>query len=189
MKNTSASGKIKIRLDPNGLGCLVSEDNTEGQTIIWEDVKASSSGTSIPATQRIISIKAAANGNSPMITVLGSSRHVEPYTKEPKIYNTFTDDDCPKAELDSVDEELKKGIIGREFAEKRKQSVKDRANAEWLNKALQRGDTIWLITDPVAHQKIMEQRELQSAYLDLELPMLGEYATVPAVLKFEFQLD
>jgi len=50
-----------------------------------------------------------------------------------------------------------------------------RANAEWLNAAMQRGDTIWLVMDPAAHAELMLQLGKSSYYLDLELPMLEEF--------------
>lgn len=40
-----------------------------------------------------------------------------------------------------------------------------RENALWLNTALQRGDDIWLVTDPVKHSQLMQQLGKQSYYL------------------------
>ena len=48
-------------------------------------------------------------------------------------------------------------------------------NAEWLNAAIQRGDNIWLVTDPAAHTALMNSIGRTSYYLDLELPTLEEY--------------
>jgi hypothetical protein len=95
--------------------------------------------------------------DSPMITVLGSGRDVAPYVGQPG-FNTFTGAGIPAAELDTQ-------------------------NALWLNNAIQSGDQIWLVTDPAAHQALMNQLNLQSAYLNLELPML-EYSGVNAIPKF-----
>jgi len=105
---------------------------------------------------RIAAENAAAD--SRMITVLGSGRDVAPYVRRPG-FNTFTGAGIPKAELDTQ-------------------------NALWLNNAIQRGDQIWLVTDPAAHQALMDLKGLQSAYLNLELPMLGEYSGVNAIPKF-----
>jgi len=60
-----------------------------------------------------------------------------------------------------------------------------RYNAQWMNAALQRGDTIMAVTDPAAHEAMLESiREglsLESNYLNIELPMLEEFgATVPS---------
>ena len=104
---------------------------------------------------------AAAEGtsaSSQMTTVLGSGRDVAPFVGKPG-FNTFTGAGIPAAELDTQ-------------------------NALWLNNAIQRGDQIWLVTDPAAHQALMNQLNLQSAYLNLELPMLGEYSGVNAIPKF-----
>jgi len=50
-----------------------------------------------------------------------------------------------------------------------------RTNAEWLNAAIRRGNSIWLVTDPAAHTALMNSIGRTSYYLDLELPMLEEY--------------
>jgi RHS repeat-associated protein len=60
-----------------------------------------------------------------------------------------------------------------------------RYNAEWMNSALQRGDTIMAVTDPAAHQAMLEGIETglsgKSNYLNIELPMLEHFgATVPS---------
>jgi hypothetical protein len=60
----------------------------------------------------------------------------------------------------------------------------DRENALWLNSAILNGDEIWLLTDPAAHQALMDLKGLQSAYLNLELPMLSQYTEVNAIPKF-----
>jgi hypothetical protein len=53
-----------------------------------------------------------------------------------------------------------------------------RYNAEWLNRALVRGDDIWLVTDPVKRSAELMRKygtDQGSAYMNLELPMLEEY--------------
>jgi hypothetical protein len=59
-----------------------------------------------------------------------------------------------------------------------------RHNAEWMNAALRRGDTIMAVTDPPAHQWRLESLGRtptpQSNYLNIELPILEHFgATVP----------
>jgi RHS repeat-associated protein len=100
--------------------------------------------------------------DSGMITVIGSRADVAPFVGQPG-FNTF-----PGA-----------GIAPEEL---------DRENALWLNAAIQRGDTIYLVTDPEAHAAALEAapRPLsapppQSAYLNLELPMLNQYEGVNIV--------
>jgi hypothetical protein len=82
-------------------------------------------------------------------TVLGSGRDVAAFAGQPG-FNVLNMD----------------GIAESEWA---------RTNAEWLNAAIQRGDNIWLVTDPAAHTALMNSLGLTSYYLDLELPMLEEY--------------
>jgi hypothetical protein len=65
----------------------------------------------------------------------------------------------------------------------------DRLNAEWLNAALQRGDSIIAVTDPAAHAQFLEKIRPglsdKSRYLNLELPILEEFgATVPTQLSY-----
>jgi len=92
-----------------------------------------------------------------MITVLGSGRDVAPYVGRPG-FNTFTGAGIPAGELDMQ-------------------------NALWLNNAIQRGDQIWLVTDPEAHAALLQSLagRPQSAYLNLELPMLNEYNDVNVI--------
>jgi hypothetical protein len=89
-----------------------------------------------------------------MTTVLGSKADVAPFVGKPG-FNTFTGEGIPAAEL-------------------------DRANAQWLNQAIQRGDNILLKTDPAAHAQFLQTLpgNPQSAYLNLELPMLQQYEGV-----------
>lgn len=98
--------------------------------------------------------------DSPMITVLGSGRDVAPYVGQSG-FNTFTGAGIPTAELDTQ-------------------------NALWLNNAIQRGDQIWLVTDPQAHASLLQSLpgQPQSAYLNLELPMLNEYGELPTIPKY-----
>jgi hypothetical protein len=59
----------------------------------------------------------------------------------------------------------------------------DTQNALWLNNAIQNGDQIWLVTDPEAHAALLQSLpgQPQSAYLNLELPMLNQYSGVNAI--------
>jgi len=103
---------------------------------------------------------AEADATQPTITVLGSRADVAPYIGQPG-FNTFTGAGIAPAELDSQ-------------------------NALWLNNAIQNGDTIWQVTDPVAHQQFLNTLpgNPQSAYLNLEIPMLNEYQGVNILQKF-----
>jgi RHS repeat-associated protein len=92
------------------------------------------------------------------ITVIGAGRDVARYVGKPG-FNTFTGEGIALADL-------------------------DRENALWLNSAILNGDEIWLLTDPAAHQALMDLKGLQSAYLNLELPMLSQYTEVNAIPKF-----
>ena len=47
-------------------------------------------------------------------------------------------------------------------------------NLKWLDEAIERGDIIMMVTDPVKHQKLMQELNKPSAFLDLELPHLFE---------------
>jgi RHS repeat-associated protein len=93
----------------------------------------------------------------PTTTVIGSGRDVAPYVGKPG-FNTFTGEGIPPAELDTQ-------------------------NALWLNNAIQNGDQIWLVTDPEAHAALLQSLpgQPQSAYLNLELPMLNQYSGVNAI--------
>jgi hypothetical protein len=84
-----------------------------------------------------------------MTTVLGSGRDVAAFAGKPG-FNVLN--------MDAV-----------------AQSEWARTNAEWLNAAIQRGDNIWLVTDPAAHTALMNSIGRTSYYLDLELQMLEEY--------------
>jgi RHS repeat-associated protein len=96
--------------------------------------------------------------DSSMITVLGSSRDVAPYVGQPG-FNTFTGAGIAPAEWDTQ-------------------------NALWLNNAIQNGDTIWQVTDPAAHAITMDILGKQSAYLNLEIPMLNQYTGVNVIPKY-----
>jgi hypothetical protein len=69
----------------------------------------------------------------------------------------------------------------------------DRLNALWFNSALQRGDAIWLLTDPhtYAAQLLAKYRTTQgSRYFSIELPMLEEFGVLipkplPTPIPFE----
>jgi hypothetical protein len=59
-----------------------------------------------------------------------------------------------------------------------------RYNAEWMNTAFQRGDAFMAVTDPAAHEAMLESIQqglsFKSNYLKIELPMLEQFgATVP----------
>ena len=101
-----------------------------------------------------------AAADSQIITVVGSGRDVAPYVGRPG-FNTFTGAGIARAELDTQ-------------------------NALWLNSAIQRGDQIWLVTDPEAHAAFLENlpSKPQSAYLNLELPMLNQYSGVNTIPKY-----
>jgi RHS repeat-associated protein len=87
--------------------------------------------------------------SGPMVTVVGSGSDVARYAGRPG-FNVLDMSEIPEAEW-------------------------PRANAEWLNAAMQRGDTIWLVTDPAVHAQLMLQLGKSSYFLDLELPMLEEF--------------
>jgi hypothetical protein len=59
----------------------------------------------------------------------------------------------------------------------------DRANAEWLNAAIQRGDNIMMVTDPAVHTALSNEFKFSSRYLNLEIPMVEEM-NAPASFKF-----
>jgi RHS repeat-associated protein len=115
-------------------------------------------GHTYQALRSVAYVAEKASADSRMVTVLGSGRDVAPYVGRPG-FNTFTGKGIAQAELDTQ-------------------------NALWLNNAIQRGDEMWLVTDPVKHQALMDAKNLQSAYLNLELPMLNQYSGVNAVPKF-----
>ncbi len=100
----------------------------------------------------------APEAEQPIITVLGSQRDVAPYVGRTG-FNTFTGEGIAAPFL-------------------------NRENALFINEAAVRGDTFWLVTDPVAHQAIMDTRGLQSAYLNLELPMLNQYNGINAIPRY-----
>ena len=56
-----------------------------------------------------------------------------------------------------------------------------RFNAEWFNAAMQRGDAIWLLTNPATHSQLMLQLGKASNYLDIELLMMENFdaSTLP----------
>jgi hypothetical protein len=64
----------------------------------------------------------------------------------------------------------------------------DRANAEWLNAAVVRGDEIWLVTHPEQHARFLQSLPPgafeSSNYIHLELPMLEQYKAVELVIKY-----
>jgi RHS repeat-associated protein len=93
----------------------------------------------------------------PMITVLGSGRDVAAYANRPG-FNVLNMDSLPPAEW-------------------------PRQNALWLNEAIVRGDDVWLVTDPIRHQQLLNElpSRPQSFYLNLELPMLQQYNGVNVV--------
>jgi len=93
-----------------------------------------------------------------LTTVLGSGRDVAPYANRPG-FNVLNMDNLPASEW-------------------------PRQNALWLNEAIQRGDNIWLVTDPVKHTQLMQQLGKSSYYLDLELPMLQQYSGINAIPKY-----
>jgi len=61
----------------------------------------------------------------------------------------------------------------------------DRENALWLNTAIQRGDTLYYVTDPAVHEATLNSLGItpppQSAYLNLEIPMVQQYEGVNIV--------
>jgi hypothetical protein len=75
----------------------------------------------------------------------------------------------------NVEDAVYNGMTSQEF---------DRVNAEWLNAAVQRGDNIMSVTDPVVHAQRIEiwranDPEVSSRYLDLEIPFLKELNVNP----------
>jgi len=95
----------------------------------------------------------AAAAQQKTITVLGSRRAIEAgaFVTRPR-FNVF-----------------------RPAANMTKQEI-DRANAEWLNAALLRGDEIWLVTHPEQHARFLQSLPPgafeSSNYIHLELPMM-----------------
>jgi RHS repeat-associated protein len=109
-------------------------------------------------TRTTVAVDTAAT--QPMITVIGSQRDVAPFVGRPG-FNTFTGAGIPAAELDVQ-------------------------NALWLNNAAVRGDMFWQVTDPAAHAAFLRQLPLQpqSAYLNLEIPMLNQYSGLNIIPKY-----
>jgi RHS repeat-associated protein len=114
---------------------------------------------SVRGARTVIKAAEAAAVDTKTITVLGSGADVGKYVGRAK-FNVLNMDDIKETEW-------------------------ARTNAEWLNKAIHRGDDIWLITDPVEHQRLMQQLGKKSYYLDLELPMLNEYSGVNPLVKYK----
>src|SRR5262249_41972238 len=77
--------------------------------------------------------------------------------------------------------------VFRPAAKLTKQEI-DRANAEWLNAAIVRGDEIWLVTHPEQHARFLQSLPPgafeSSNYIHLELPMLEQYEAVELVIKY-----
>jgi len=100
----------------------------------------------------------AKNTESKMTTVIGALEDTAKFKGQPG-FNVL-----------DVPDSIYKAMSPAEF---------DRLNASWLNTALQRGDSIWAVTDPAAHMQFLERIEpglsLGSRYLNLELPMLQEF--------------
>jgi hypothetical protein len=95
--------------------------------------------------------------NKEGVTVIGSGADVRAY--QGRGFNVLNMDDLPPSEW-------------------------PRQNALWLNDAIQRGDDIWLVTDPKKHAKLMKEVKKSSYYLDLELPMLEHYQGVNVIPMF-----
>jgi RHS repeat-associated protein len=100
-----------------------------------------------------------------MITVIGSLEDTGKYVGQ-KGYNVL-----------NVPDDIYKAMSTQEF---------DRLNADWLNAAIQRGDTIAAVTDPASHAARLESirpgLSQNSRFLNLELPMLQEYGVLPTPL-------
>ena len=108
-----------------------------------------------------------ATADEPMITALGSRRGVANFVADnPGLnINTFQWENIAAEEG-----------VPMEY-------VLDRENALWLNAAIQRGDTIYEVTDPAAHAAALNRLPIPppSAYLNLERPMLRQYEGVNIV--------
>ena len=113
----------------------------------------------IAAGEATAEIQGARTIPSKMTTVLGSSRDVSAY--------------AGKANFNVLD---MSAVPETEWA---------RTNAEWLNTALRRGDNIWLVTDPIKHARLMNELDLHSFYLNLELPMLNEFKVIPKKVLYQ----
>ena len=115
----------------------------------------------IGATDEATILRLASQSERARITVIGSIEHTSRHIGR-EGFNVL-----------NVPESVYKGMTGPEF---------DRLNAEWLNEALQRGDTIWIVTDPAKHalrlESIRPGLSLQSRFLNLELPMLEEFGAI-----------
>jgi hypothetical protein len=95
--------------------------------------------------------------NKEGVTVIGSGADARAY--QGRGFNVLNMDDLPPSEW-------------------------PRQNALWLNDAIQRGDDIWLVTDPKKHAELMKEVKKSSYYLDLELPMLEHYQGVNVIPMF-----
>jgi len=87
------------------------------------------------------------------ITILGSAKDVAPYANQPGFNVLRMPDSVPKAQWDAY-------------------------NAYWLMNAYTRGDSFWLVTDPVAFSQILQAAkgtENVSAYFRVELPILDQF--------------
>jgi len=92
--------------------------------------------------------------------VLGSGLGVAPYKNQPG-YNVLT---MPAHITDPTD--------------------MDDYNEYWLANAYTRGDSIWLVTDPVAYSSTLVNKygtDQGSAYFRVEIPMLNTFNNVNAV--------
>jgi RHS repeat-associated protein len=104
---------------------------------------------SLPAITDVATASGAAVTESRMVTVLGSISDVEPYIGR-QGFNVFDVSALPKTEW-------------------------ARANGQWLNSAMRRGDELWLLTDPAKHGLLMQKVGARSHYLELELPTLEHF--------------
>jgi hypothetical protein len=95
----------------------------------------------------------------PLITVIGSLRDTEPFIGR-EGFNVL-----------NVPKDVYESMTPEEF---------DALNTRWLQSAINRGDEIWLVTDPIKHAELMETLGTNSRYLDLELPLLEQTGSATA---------
>jgi hypothetical protein len=144
-------------------GNIIEHGDTTDTTVPIDPIEILSGG--IAGLTRGFVRTAAPAAQQRTITVLGSRRAIEAgaYVTRPR-FNVF-----------------------RPAANMTKQEI-DRANAEWLNAALVRGDEIWLVTHPERHARFLQSLPPgafeSSNYIHLELPMLEHYKAVESIIAY-----
>jgi hypothetical protein len=91
------------------------------------------------------------------ITIIGSSRDTAEYFGRPG-FNVLNLDGIPEAQWRAI-------------------------NTRWIDDAVERGDEIWLVTDPAKHAALMTRLGKNSYYLSLELPRLQALGAMSRMVK------